>query len=293
MSVGRYTIYTQKMKNLSYIIKRQSSTPGVGKEKVRFVASTSGADRYGDIINQKGWELSKYRNNPVVLLNHDNNSLPIGRGNVEVKDEKLFIDVEFDMEDPKASEVARKASAGFINAVSVGFQPLQAKSRYDMPKDSPYYGERGTYYEKAELLEVSIVTIPANGEAVMAKQFNALRNEIIREVRSVVRGELLAVPNMRLKHIISVREENDKFVVEFAKHREEDGYDDEELAMDEEEEKAAKDEEKEEMAMDEEEEKSRYDEEEEKRKDEDEDELSKHYNFELIAKELATLFQGE
>tara|TARA_Y100000592_G_scaffold14033_1_gene19860 strand:+ start:5138 stop:5968 length:831 start_codon:yes stop_codon:yes gene_type:complete len=275
------------MNTYSYILKRQESPEVAGEGKARFVASTSSADRYGDIINQKGWDLSKYRNNPIVLLNHDSNSLPIGRGVVEVKDEKLFIDVEFDMGDPKASEVARKTKEGYINAVSVGFQPLQAKSRYDLPKDSPYYAERGTYYDKAELLEVSIVTIPANAEAVMAKEFNSLRDEIIREVRSVVRGELLAVPNVQLKHIISVREEDDKFVVEFAKHRDESSYDDEELAMEEEEEKAATEEEKEDMAMEEEEDKSAYDDEEEKRK---EDEEEKQFDsLEQIAKAIATL----
>ena len=137
------------------------------KEKVSFVASSATPDRYGDIIDQKGWLLDSYKKNPVVLLNHDSNQLPIGKGNVYIRNDKLTIDVEFDSEDPRAKEVERKAKKGFMNAVSVGFRPLESKSRSELPTDHKYYGQRGMYYSKAELLEVSIVTIPANGEATM------------------------------------------------------------------------------------------------------------------------------
>ena len=145
--------------------------------KLSFIASTATPDRYGDIIEQSGWELSSYRKNPVILFNHNPQEMPIGKGFVEVVDNALMIDVEFDMEDERAARIARKAERGFLNAVSVGFNPIESVPRAELPDGHYAKGLSGTYFPKAELLEVSIVTIPANSEAVAAKDYYALINK--------------------------------------------------------------------------------------------------------------------
>ena len=83
------------MQKYTYIVKRAKSKKKQ-TEKVSFVASTSSPDRYGDVIDQKGWDLSSYRKNNVVLLNHDSSQLPIAKGNVHISNDQLVIDVEFD-----------------------------------------------------------------------------------------------------------------------------------------------------------------------------------------------------
>ena len=244
------------------------------KEKVSFVASSATPDRYGDIIDQKGWILKNYKKNPVVLLNHDSNQLPIGKGNVYIRNDQLTIDVEFDSEDPRAKEVERKAKKGFMNAVSVGFRPLESKSRSELPTDHKYYGQRGMYYSKAELLEVSIVTIPANGEATMLEQkfYNAMKEEILREVKEVMKDNLIVN-----KHILDVKEEDDRYIVSFAKAE----MEMEEDAMKEEEEERAMDkEEEEDKEMDKEEEEKEMDEEEEDKYHHDEDSEDKEMDSE-------------
>jgi HK97 family phage prohead protease len=232
------------MKTYTYIVKRAKSRKKQS-EKVSFIASTSSPDRYGDVIEQSGWDLSSYRKNNVVLLNHDSSQLPIAKGNVHIRNNQLVIDVEFDDEDPRAQEVKRKAQNGFMNAVSVGFRPLESTSRSDLPKDNKYYGQRGMYYSKAELLEVSIVTIPANGEATMLEQ--------------------------DYKHILEVKEEDDRYIVSFAKIQEtEQETEQEEIEEIEEEEiEEAYKEEEEEKEISEE---STEDMEEEKKEEEDEKE---------------------
>ena len=165
--------------------------------------TTANADRYGDVINQSGWDLSKYRQNPVILLNHNANSLPIGKGEVDVVDGKLMVDVEFDMDDPQAAEVARKTKAGFLNAVSVGFNPIDATPRSMLEKSHPAHGQSGQYFDKAELLEISIVTIPANGEAVAAKGYD-------------MQNRNFKISN--LKHILDVEMRDDVVVVTYARH---------------------------------------------------------------------------
>ena len=244
------------------------------KEKVSFVASSATPDRYGDIIDQKGWILKNYKKNPVVLLNHDSNQLPIGKGNVYIRNDQLTIDVEFDSEDPRAKEVERKSKKGFMNAVSVGFRPLESKSRSELPTDHKYYGQRGMYYSKAELLEVSIVTIPANGEATMLEQkfYNAMREEILREVKEVIQDSLIVN-----KHILNVKEEDDRYIVEFAKPE----MKMEEDAMKEEEEERAMDkEEEEDKEIDKDEEEKEMDEEEEDKYHHDEDSEDKEMDSE-------------
>jgi len=263
------------MEKYTYIMKRTEPAPST-KEKVSFVASSATPDRYGDIIDQKGWILDNYKKNPVVLLNHDSNQLPIGKGNVYLRDDKLVIDVEFDSEDGRAAEVERKAKKGFMNAVSVGFRPLESKSRSELPEDNKYYGQRGMYYSKAELLEVSIVTIPANGEATMLEQkfYNAMKEEILLEVKEVLKDTLIVN-----KHILNVREEDDRYIVEFAKPEmemeEEAMEEEEEKAMDEEEEEKEMDSEEEEKEMEEE---KYHDEEEEKAEDSEDDTEEKSFN---------------
>lgn len=215
----------------SLIVERISPDSGTNESGVlSFVASTASEDRYGDVVSQS-WSLDNYRSNPIVLLNHNSHELPIGRGDVEVVDEQLLIDITFDMEDPKAAEVARKAKAGFLNAVSVGFNPTRSIPRSELPEDHPAYGERGNYYERSELLEVSIVTIPANGEAtsLAAKSFAEygipdlnLIKEII-DLRIQKREQELSL----FRHISEVEELEDRFVVTYRKAKEEEEIEEE------------------------------------------------------------------
>ena len=161
-----------------------------------------------------------------------------------------------------------------MNAVSVGFRPLESKSRSELPTDHKYYGQRGMYYSKAELLEVSIVTIPANGEATMLEQkfYNAMKEEILREVKSAIQDNLIVN-----KHILNVKEEDDRYIVEFAKAE----MEMEEDAMKEEEEERAMDkEEEEDKEMDKEEEEKEMDEEEEDKYHHDEDSEDKEMDSE-------------
>ena len=242
---------------------------GERKNLVSFIASTASPDRYGDVINQKGWSLAKYRKNPVILLNHNANQLPIGRGEVDVIDGKLMVDIEFDVEDPIGAEVARKTKDGFMSAVSVGFNPIESTPRSMLSKDNPYYASRGEYFERAELLEISIVTIPANGEAVAAKNF-------------IGNSRMFKVSD--LKHIIDVEMDGDRVIVTYLMHEDERRAEDPEEMPEEQEghhdedpeEMAYHDDESEEMAMD----------------DEDDKDKEKHF-LTTIEREFLALFTNE
>lgn len=195
----------------------QSKKNGVAS----FIASTSTSDRYDDVIDQESWKLDAFKNNPVILLNHRQDMLPIGRATkVEVVNGQLEIEVEFDLEDELGANVARKVDQGFLKAVSVGFQPRKGTMRSDLPSDHRAFGKSGMYYQDNELLEVSVVTIPANSEAV-AKGFSSGIEDMVRRM---VRSELLSKPAsdlQKVKHVLEVIEETDRFIVHFAKHENE------------------------------------------------------------------------
>lgn len=187
-----------KIKNLFVTRLKEDFKPE--KNVVSFVASTDSEDRYFDVINQNGWNLDSYKKNNIVLLNHNSMALPIGKGDVEVVDGQLMIEVEFDMKDELASTVARKCKDGFINAVSVGFNSKDAIKRNELPKESPYYGERGMYFRSAELLEVSIVTIPANPQAV-AKNVDVLSPESQQKIAENIAKFVESILNEKINVI--------------------------------------------------------------------------------------------
>jgi HK97 family phage prohead protease len=182
-----------------------------------FIASTPAADRYGDVVEQS-WDLEGYRNSPVILLNHRQDMLPIGKAvQIDVVQGNLEIDIEFDMADELGSTIARKVKDGYLSAVSVGFQPKKTVARSDLPENHPAYTkESGLYFENNELLEVSVVTIPANSQAV-AKKIDLADLSLKRMVRQEVKAEILALKSSTLRHILNVEETESEYVVTYAK----------------------------------------------------------------------------
>ena len=152
-SLGRCDVSDQQMRK-----QFAAAVKSVGARQRRFVISTPDPDRDNDVVMITGWRLENYRRNPVVLWAHDYHALPIGRAiDVRIEGRALVATVEF-AEHQQAVEVMRLVDGGFLRATSVGFRPL----RFEL-------NERGgvDYYEQ-ELLEFSIVPVPANPEALIA-----------------------------------------------------------------------------------------------------------------------------
>jgi HK97 family phage prohead protease len=133
----------------------------VGGRRFRAVASTGIRDREGDVVEQRGWRLEAYRKNPVVMWAHLYDRTPIARAiHVAVEGDRLMLEAEFP--EPGVSRFADDAAAlieaGLLGAVSVGFRPL----RWELMPDG-----RGVRFLEQELLEVSLVPVPANAEALI------------------------------------------------------------------------------------------------------------------------------
>jgi HK97 family phage prohead protease len=161
-----------------------------GSRVVRFVLSDSTVDRMGDSISAAGWELDAYRRNPVVLWAHDANQPPIGKmTSVFISGDRLIGDVQFASPETYefADQIYRLITAGFIKAGSVGFIPIDYK----------FSDKRagGIDFKSQELLEFSIVPVPANANALIeARGYSGQREPTLAELigRAVVAAQLRA-----------------------------------------------------------------------------------------------------
>lgn len=148
--------------------------PSTGSDKraLRFTISTGTVDREQDRIALAGWDLANFRRNPVVLWGHDSTRLPIGRAfDLRIEGSELKSSVEFIPEDTPeggqfAESVYRLARSGFLAATSVGFRPIKWDYTSDKSRGADDWFP-GIDFEEQELVELSIVTVPANPEALM------------------------------------------------------------------------------------------------------------------------------
>jgi hypothetical protein len=124
-----------------------------------FIASDATPDRYGDTIQVDGWDVSEFKNNPQFL------------DGKHFKAQSLFTPEGMD---DFADKCYRFLKGGFLNAVSVGFMPIKQEPIYD--DDGRYMG---TNFIKQSLLELSLVPIPANPNAVqVARSMNFSRDDL-------------------------------------------------------------------------------------------------------------------
>src|SRR3990167_7661058 len=144
----------------------------VGERQYEFTASTADMDRDGEVIDVSGWDLKNFKKNPVIMYAHSYDTLPIGKAtHIGVKDGKLRNTVEFPPEGTYefADIVERLVNTGYLKTESVGFIPKKWEDG-DGGEKTP----RRTY-TKQELLEISIVPVPSNPNALM----NAVKEGVI------------------------------------------------------------------------------------------------------------------
>lgn len=132
------------------------------KPVMDFIASDDSIDRYNEVIEQNGWQLENFRANPVIPDCHDYSSIAriLGRAvSVSAASGKLLNRVEFCLDNPLGNMAYKMAKNGFINSQSVGFIPIEWTNG-----DA---GEPDRTYTKCELLEISLVVVPANPGATV------------------------------------------------------------------------------------------------------------------------------
>jgi HK97 family phage prohead protease len=130
-----------------------------------FTLSDETEDRYGDIISADGWHLDNFRRNPSALFGHDH-GFPIGKWlDVHVDPKTRSLRGRLDIikgASARIDEIRALVDGGYLNAVSVGFRAIKTEPLKD--KDGKETG--GLRFLKQDLLEASVVPVPANPSAL-------------------------------------------------------------------------------------------------------------------------------
>jgi HK97 family phage prohead protease len=127
-------------------------------EALDFVLSDSTPDRHGDVV-MPNFRLENFSRNPVCLFSHRPDFI-VGKWS-RLRVEKGALRGRLQLA-PKGisqrlDEVIALVEHNLLRAVSIGFRPIESRPRYQ---------EGGVVFECSELVEVSLVAIPSNSNAL-------------------------------------------------------------------------------------------------------------------------------
>lgn len=134
------------------------------------VISNSSLNSYGFRVMTEGIDIEQYKRNPILLWMHQrpvygdkNQVLPLGRmEDIHIEGDTLIGTPVFDENDEFAKQIKSKWDAGIIKMVSAGLEVIERSS--DTAVLLP--GQRFETVTKSKLVEVSIVDIGANDDAI-------------------------------------------------------------------------------------------------------------------------------
>lgn len=130
---------------------------------VKFCFSDDQEDRHGEIVDQKSWKIKNFLKNPLILWGHQSwdpeNVLGTAESLELDVDGKSYVTARFDDAEtnPRADMVFRQLIKGTLRCVSAGF--INHDYDYDEATNRSVLKEN-------ELLEISVVPIPANPRAI-------------------------------------------------------------------------------------------------------------------------------
>lgn len=146
-------------------IIQKSLASEAGSDPLEFVMSDETVDRMGDVIEAKGWRLANFKKNPIALFGHKSDFVIGHWTDVRVEAGRLVGKLKLLPAgiSERLDEIRAAVEAGVLRAVSVGFRAIEAE---------PIQG-KGLRFKASELVECSLVSVPANPNALaVAKSLN-------------------------------------------------------------------------------------------------------------------------
>ena len=157
------------------VLHKTRSTEGSGME---FILSDATADRFGDVVEVSGWALDQFKRNPIALFAHDNQFV-IGRWDeiqVTKSDLRARLVLAPRGTSERIDEIRTLIDADILRATSVGFRPVESEP---INEKDPWGGRRFT---KQELVECSVVAVPANPNALAVAKSLGVSTSTLRMV---------------------------------------------------------------------------------------------------------------
>lgn len=129
------------------------------RRTIRGVASTATLDRQGHIVDPRGARFT----NPIPLLFHHDQAKPIGVATLAAGPDVITFEASLPVvTEPgtvrdRVDEAWHSITAGLIRGVSIGYRPTA----------KPIVRSKAVHLPETEILELSLVTIPANVDATI------------------------------------------------------------------------------------------------------------------------------
>jgi phage head maturation protease len=143
---------------------------------VTFKLTVEKFDRSNEKVMISGIKLDNYLKNPVVLYEHSSAVTALGTGiigtakNLRVEGDSLVASINFHMESQLSKELSALVSKNIIKAVSIGFIPLEIEyiplTSEERKSGNFYPGTTKGIIKSSELIEFSLVSVPANPYAI-------------------------------------------------------------------------------------------------------------------------------
>ena len=137
----------------------------MAKKEKTFILLDSSVTTYGFRIVPEGVDLEHFKKNPVMLYDHSDWRMPIGRWeNIRLEEGKIKAEAVFDYDDPNedVQRVIGKVERGFIKAASVSLRDNIVSSDTALQIE----GQTLPTIIKSRLREASIVSIGGNHNAI-------------------------------------------------------------------------------------------------------------------------------
>jgi len=160
---------------------------------------------YNMRVITSGGDWSRFKTNPILLYAHiragykDGKLVtPPGRWkDMQFSDTEVTAVPEFDMDDPDAAILAGKYERGFLNAASIGIEPLEVS--YDGQDE---FGNDLYSITRWRAMEASVTDIPSNGSAIAFynSDFEPIELSAVIEL-AAPSSTKIDVPDMKFEHV--------------------------------------------------------------------------------------------
>ena len=166
------------------------------KDVFKFIITTNNVDRYSDVVEPSGGDFANFKKNPVFLFNHISGSdlMPIGKSlSLETTETGVISESRIHTITELSRNALEMVRQGYLQAISIGFMPTEWES---IPTDKQTWCEPRKY-TKWELLEKSLVNVPAN-------PYCLITNGYITDIRKCMENGILTPESAMVKYITNI-----------------------------------------------------------------------------------------
>lgn len=162
----------EKTIEASFVKNYELKRIDIDEDEKAFIATitTSAIDRDNEVVLPKGGNYEDFLKNPVILFGHNYNAMPVARALWVKAQGGRIVAKGVPAPTQIGSEVYELIKGGFLNAVSIGFKPIDDEfgppTTKELEKHPDWSGVK-TVYRKWKLLEFSVVPVPSNPDALI------------------------------------------------------------------------------------------------------------------------------